>query len=1142
MRNYSKNSNVKKRLRLAVLLLLILLTAAVPLLSGSGGSAFQDPPVTAEAWGNDGAYDKISLEMVAATAFYDARRVSIWTNETTPMFYTNLAKLVQGDHWGNVGLFIGPKGTSENSDIWSIFISRVMVTDEQAKKYDVRLATESGSVDRPFTKYRAFGSAIQKLNVQAMNVKGSSTSINNGLNALSAAGARIANLGITIIDDYNPAPLVLALFDAGELNNHPNNRLVQFVNKNDVVADVFKFFGSQTSFGVSMMFLILTILVVLLVVTSVLMTLINGRAAGENLRKAFVKIIIGCIGVPLIARGLDTGLGFLQAAATAEEENPEAAYVESNLNFADWYLTGFAIPSGQTVSINKYGEFSFTSENIRAINEYTYNKLHGTPTDALMKDTMERYQSQDNGIHMGVSFAEPMNDDGTSWKTDAYYEAMDTFGTSEEELDETIVTGETGYIGYLATNGIKMSAIGGNPDKGWTLTSGGEPYGVSPIAATNMMRTSFTGSAMVSNTFNVMGSVAFDADFGGSTTSMNAITRFLATFTMVVAAVKGLFTIFTSGFAGIVGGGMKSAGGSSAGFGQALGGILAVVGGVFGISIIMTLSFQLLTVVYSTIVDLINGVGTEAIDEMMRPIRDTVGKIPLIGSLITGALKGAATFIMTVIMALTVPKFGGIPITLFCQAMAELPHRFAERAQQIENKFTGDFRAGGMHGGAGASASQLASQAANSAKMGALAMGAGAATAIGAAGGFALNKAGQRLGKKYEGTDTGDGSGKSLSGTGTDPDGTPKDPAPAEPTPEEEAAALAAAGEEAGGAGEPTVPEGAPDGGTPEGTPEGKEPEAPKEEAQAPTVNETVLGGPETKEESKENTENTMEGGSMSDFGSEETYASEDTGFTENAGGEVTATENTFGTETSMGETKSESTQTADTLNSSDSSSHEASASEASSMATVLPGEDGAPKPEGPGGSMAGGTPEGGSRTEGLSGGGAPKTEGTPAASMSPGGPGKGPEHGTGAANGGGNSSGKKELTAEQKHNRRMMAISKGLQAAGAHTTGKQALAGVAAGTVHAVGGFTGTQNLTAKGVEAAKGYKRRQDNVRAGLPADYDRDDRTAKPKKKAVNTNPARPAGPPPGGGGGRQTAKRSAAIAETLARQAEEQRRRK
>lgn len=1091
------------------MLLLVLTTFSLPLLTGVGGEAFRTKQdVLARA---DGAYDDLALDLATATAFNDARRQVNRKNmdEITNVFYSNLQTLTAGDHWGNVGLFVGPKGTSENSDVWSIFFGKVRISAEQIAAYDAK-------TNEAFTKYMTFGAAVQKLNMLAQKAKGAGASMDAGLDQMSATGAQIANLGITLVDDYNPSPVILALFDASELNNHPNNRLIQFVNSVDQLADIIRFFGTRTSFGVSMSFLLLGLLVVILILTGALMTLINGRTAGENMRKALVKIVIGCVGIPLLAKGFDSGVSFLKAATTAEIEAPDDRYVSQNLNFADWYSCGFAIPDGVQIVINKYGEFSMGPDAVRKINEYTYERVHGEkPTPEAMKDLMERYQADAEDIEMGVGFSEATTEQKvkipllgevtlhSAWDTESFYQILDNFGDNAPLFDGTDV-GDIESVGYLGENGIQMSY--NESEKIWNLSgassASGNVYGLSPIAATNLMRTTFTGSSMIVNNFSTMGSVTLDVDAGGASGTMGSISKFIAMFTMVVAAVKGLFTIFTAGFAGIIGGGVKSVGGSSAGFGQAIGGILAVIGGVFGISILMTITFQLLNAVYGVIAELIS--GTDVVEEMLRPIKSNVRKIPILGPTLANAMKSAAQFIMTIITSLTVPKFGGIPITLFCSALADLPNRFSERAQQIENKITGDFRAGGGHSAIGSQASQLAGAAAHSAKMGIAAMGAGVGMAAGAIGGYALNKAGSALEGHLNKT-----GGGSLSDEETPTNPTPEDPA-----------ALAGAGMEPEGGTEPEKKDG-PDTGKSEG---GMEPEkkegsgAGKPESGGSTINQTETYGSGMKEEAKEVTNENTEGGSVSEhIAGDEVHDSDHLSDQETAMEEATLNENAAEEVISsdvIGETISSSDQAVV----SDQVSSEATMNNSEASATVFAGEDG-PRT---------GVPESGdSMSQGLSGGGTAAPDAGAASSMG------GASEGTSEE-----PPDKKQEAKDQKRARRAMAIAKGLQTAGNHTTGKQALAGVAAGTLHAMGGYTGTQALTQKGMDAVHASRNRAAAVRAGAPQAAMPEE---KPKKKKPVTGGGGPK--PPSGGGGqaapRETARRSRLIAESLAREAERRR---
>lgn len=745
----------KKRMaKRTLLLLLILITFAVPVLSGTGGLIFQPKQVTADA---AGAYDKNALDFAAATAFEDARasaKMEESDQNSYDTFYKNIEALTSGKHWGNVGLFIGPRATSKNVDNISTLFSSVTVDEKQMQTYD-------GKTGDAFSKYKAFGTAMQKLNAQSLKKKGASSSLEQGLNEVSAAAGKLTNLGTNLIKQYNPAPLVLAMVDNSELSTHPDNKLVEVVNGNENLREMFSFLGSKTGFGIPWSYFLTCLIAFLLLVTSVLMTLFNGRSAGENIRKMIVKIVIGCVAVPLIAKGLDWGINFLGTTAEAQANTPNDQYVSQNLNLADWYATGFSLPNNLQIEIDQKGRFVLQPSDVKAINEHTYRLVTGqSPSANAMKNRMEEAHVQLNQALNAVSFSEPIRkEDNEPWRTATFYRVLEQFGKNESW--DQVEKGTPSEVGYLFYNGLNMSG----DDNRWTITGTGDAYGISPIAATNMMRTTFSSASMAGNLTGYMGGVAFDVDNGENLgdAHMNAIIRFLATFALVMAAMKGLFSIITAGFGGILGGSAKGALGSSAGLGQALGGVLALVGGVFGVGIIMTMSFTLLDQVYGIVCELFK--NTTGGTDLLEPLADLVADWPF-GSLLSGALKSVASFLITLFCAITLPKFGGIPVTLFCQYLSELPQVMAERAQQMENKFTGDFRAGGGRmggGGAMGSAGNLFNQAANSGKEQMKAIGKGASMVGGALLGLGAAKAGSALHNALDKKEAEDASANSMS-------------------------------------------------------------------------------------------------------------------------------------------------------------------------------------------------------------------------------------------------------------------------------------------------------------------------------------------------------------------------------------------
>ena len=823
-RRRPRRGRAAKALKNALLLCFCLVTLAVPILSGTGGTAFAEP-VTAQA----AAYDDLALDLAGATAFDDAQKLAAKEGSGTyATFKANLGTLCD-PYWGNVGIFIGPKGTSENSDVWSVFYSKVSVSQKQIDEFD-------GNTGKAFSKYKAFGEAVQKANERAKKGGGSSYSIQKGLDGITSAGAKLANLGVSLVEKFNPAPLVLAVVDVSELDSHPDNELVQLVNGNRNIREVFNVLGGPIAFGLPTSFVIMAFIVIFLIISGAVLTLFNGRSAGENVRKAMARILIACIGVPLIASVLNSGISFLGDVTSPMTTTTEDNYVRQNLNLMDWYATGFAIPSGTSVVINEDGEFAMTQSAVEAINKYTYKAVTGeNPTSTAMMDRMEALYNLSEAYQASVAFQEPMKDGGVPWKTENYYKILDNFGSNKETLNEGVDFGETGdananalaNVGYLVQNNLSMSESGGV----WTV--GGNcsdtDMGISPIAATNLMRTTFTGSAMTANENGTIGGVIFNADINSTSAddynNMNPLVRFLAMWAIIMAGIRGLVTIFTSGFGGIIGGSAKSAMGLSTGLGQALGGVVALVGGIFGISLIMTLSFTLLDQVYGVLAEVLDALfatfGTGP-DDLIKDIGSLTFGLKLFGALLEKIFTKLASVIMTFIAGFTLPKFGGVPVTLFCQYMAEIPHRFAQRAELMESRFTGDYmsaRGGGGYGGAMSSASTLMNNAYNQAGNQLKQMGAGAATIAGAVGGFGLTKLGQKLEKS--GTHSSD---KSMASSSSDKETTAENMDPNSMDPN-------------------VNPDANPDAVTPENTsPEGN-PEGAENEGMDPQATDAAEGG-----------------------------------------------------------------------------------------------------------------------------------------------------------------------------------------------------------------------------------------------------------------------------------------------------------
>ena len=759
-------TKVKRQLKNAMLLVCAIATFAVPAFGG-GYSVLKEEHITSQA----AAIEDVDLLLVAASAFGEARKVMNATdNDLKDIFVSNTSAII-GNKWPNMGLIIGARDSLSGS-IWSNYQSPLTLSGSEVTTYG------DGNLADAYNKYKAFGYAVQNLNSNAQKSQGSAVAVEEGLDAMSAAAIKLSSFGVKFLNDYNPGPVLIALYDSSYLATYSSNKLVQIVLNNDVLKNIITLFGDPVvTIGATNWSFFVVINAVLAIVgfaLSLLLTLLGNRSIGDGLRKFIIRIFIGTCGIYLIANFMSIVLGWVNETMLDVGQSDESRYVEENLNLYDWYLTGFKLPSGTNLQIDSKGNFIFTPDIVRSITEYTYGRIHGGGDDAAIKAQMESYtQSSNVGI---ASFIMPSyssgDEGGEAWSTDVYYAILKNYAENKEDLmddggnESSPLHGLDGFnlfrSRYFWMSDMRMDQNG----DGWTASGygGDNYYGLNPISAFNLVRSDFSGSGITATAtvYPSIAYVAFDVNSlhsysDSASTNMNALTRFIACFTLVLAALKGLITIFTAGFGGLISGGVKTAVGSSQGLGQALGAVIALLGGIIGISLIMSMTMSLLDTVYGIALELVG--DTEVLNSFLQPVQEAVGGIPVLGKLLMGICRSIAETIMTLVLALTFPKLGGIPITVFAQFMADLPGHMAERAQMIESTLmSGRSSAGGGFGGPrggsgqyGRMARQMAGNAFSSAsrQTGAI-VGAGMAAA-GSLAGAGLSLAGKQLNKKADG-------------------------------------------------------------------------------------------------------------------------------------------------------------------------------------------------------------------------------------------------------------------------------------------------------------------------------------------------------------------------------------------------------
>lgn len=766
-------AKVKKQLKTAVLLTCALATFAVPAF-GDGYSILKPEEVESSA----AAIEDVDLLLVAASAFGEARKAMYafdpdgtaktnFINNTTQL----IGKSVNPDSsvfkWQNIGLIVGARDALSGS-IWSAYQSPVTLSWTEVDTYG------SDEFKAAYQRYKAFGYAVQLLNNQAKVSDTAAVSLNDGLDSMSKAAIKLGGFGVEFLDDYNPGPVLLSLYDISYMRTYSQNKLIKIVNENDVLYNIVNLFGSKVpGTGLSFFVILNAVLAVFGLALSMLLTLLGNRDIGQGIRGFLVRIVVGTVGIYLIANFMSIALDWVTNTVGDLDDASTVTYIQTNLNLYDWYLCGFAMPNSVEVQIDSTGHFVWTREAVEAVNKYTYDRIYGGEDPDVIKAHMESNSQTSNIGHISLITPSSTSGDGSSstWATDVYYAFMDNYSQNKDNMADDGGDPNSPLAGisdfsiyqskYLWMSSLTMTGGPGN----WTVKgSGGRTYyGLNPISAYNLVRSNFAGDSIQASA-NVNPELAYVAYNVTSTSDvsgdrhMNSITRFIACFTMILAAMKGLITIFTAGFGGIIQGGVKTATGSSHGLGQALGGVIAVLGGVIGISVIMSMSLSLLDTIYGIACELLT--GTELIDTFLQPIQDTLGQIKLIGPLIMGAASSVVEWILTLILSLTFPKLGGIPITVFAQYMSELPGRIAERAQMIEGMlFAGRMGGhGGLpprpHGGGGGASGKMAramaGQAFSSGARQAAAVMAAGASAAGALAGASLSTLGGKMADKAD--------------------------------------------------------------------------------------------------------------------------------------------------------------------------------------------------------------------------------------------------------------------------------------------------------------------------------------------------------------------------------------------------------
>lgn len=740
---------------------------------------------TAPETGSNGNYENLQVPTIMSTAYADGLRGAQQGDaEQAQVFKSNMAAIVNNPdgtdaiQFDTIGVLMGPLGQSSGSGTNDVASTLSMSLEQLKNDYSYGNAGEA---------YWTFGRAVQNLRLDAEKADTGTIGASAAIDAFAGVSKQVSSIGITLLKDWSPAPLVLAFVDNARLDDaeYADNELVKLVNDVPAAKNLVSFFGRPSGIAeTSVSQLIMIVMIGLGLSVSILTVFLGERFFSVSVKKTFVKVLVMIIAVPLTMHAYDWGLDTLDAVAGDETQTTEYNQAEKHLLLGLWAERGFAVPSGVELEVQN-DRFVLSRDDIRKINAMLLGE--GTDQHETIANEISRRVSMDNN-ETNISWQSVINRDsgstneGNPWYTSTLIELANAVGNNqpiEEDLAATVTDND---IGYIYGSGLRASGSSGDFAYRQTGSHSGGTYtrfGLSPVASYNMLNTSFNSNGLsvksnlsTSSTLPSVAPMAYAYSVGGAPepsggngVNMPAIVRWLVEFVLLVASVKALARIITTGFGGMLHGGARSMFGASAGWGELLGAIFAAIFGVMGLSLISLIAFQVADVLYGTIDGLmtamINDSGIVARNEALAQTLSPSGflsHVPLISDPISDIISRGLDSLMATMMAIAMgifllPKFIKVPIEAFAGWISSLPNAWSQKAQDIENRFTGDYRAGGQSSGAlGNAMANAGNGMLNSGT--AVAAGAGmiAGAAVKAAGGAAANKVGGAMGKNKDGS------------------------------------------------------------------------------------------------------------------------------------------------------------------------------------------------------------------------------------------------------------------------------------------------------------------------------------------------------------------------------------------------------
>ena len=661
----------------------------------------------------------------------------------------NIKVIMNSGNFGSTGLFFGPTSGNSKVDAYGALTSTPGLDRTGIDNF----AANTGQPDKVHA-YHAFGLAMTHLKDGARKTSGESIGIDAAAGGIIALAKSFSMFGLNLLKAFNPFPVIAAFYDSSFLNNatytaegsSEKNELINLVNSNDMLAGAIRLFGDPITIGpvtTSFAYMITATIVFIMFGYGAFTKLWNGQKMSITFRKAFVKILIASIAVPLVSIYGSKGLSWTVSTLDSANETKEQTIMRNNLNIYNWYKNAsFGLPSGTTLTV-KNGYFVFTPETVEAINRWSATNRSSSSSSLIVDDYKNPFDStgviktrkpskpasatdlSDEAIANGIVSAAKTNKNttkvsfapsystgfvsssaqgtgGTPWDVSDIVSFAESLGSNKKYDGKDKSVAENPYI----TNAGLIATQGGN-DLSYTFTQTTTQYGISPLAAFNLMGTDFNESGFVvrTNTSDITTPtiapyVITDA---GQQTKAPGIVKIVVMFTIMMSGMKALMTIISSSFGALFKGGAGSALGSAAGAGTLVGGAIALTLGVLGLSVIMTIAVGLMDMFYTFIAKLLfSSEVLSSIQDVSKEVSESLfgwfAKIPIVGDILAGVLTSLVALIMAIVSLMMMPQLVKTPTIAYGEFVAGIPSVISERFANWERVFTGDY-----HSGAGGS-------------------------------------------------------------------------------------------------------------------------------------------------------------------------------------------------------------------------------------------------------------------------------------------------------------------------------------------------------------------------------------------------------------------------------------------------------